>query len=62
MIDLLAQIKTKNQCSIIDKFMYEKSCYKSSTLKNDKSNSNVNISKIHFTIMHVPVDLVLDYN
>ena len=27
-------------------FMYEKLCYKSSTYKYDKSNSNINISKI----------------
>ena len=26
--------------------MYEKSCYKSSTSKYEKSNSNINISKI----------------
>ena len=43
---LLAKTEKKNQCSIINKFMYEKLCYKSSTLKNEKSNSNINISKI----------------
>ena len=34
--------------------MYEKLCYKSSTLKNEKSNSNVNISKIS----HLPFDIL----
>ena len=43
---LLAKIKNKNQCSIINKYMYEKLCYKRSILKNDKLNSNINISKI----------------
>ena len=34
--------------------MYEKMCYKSSTLKDDKSNSNVNIYKI----LHLPFDML----
>ena len=40
----------KNQCSLINKFMYVKSCYKRSTFKNDKSNSNNNICNI----LHLP--------
>ena len=34
-------------------FMYVKSCYKSSTSKYEKSNSNINISKIS----HLPFDI-----
>ena len=39
---------------LINKFMYQKLCYKSSTLKNGKSNSNVNIPKI----LHLPFDML----
>ena len=35
-------------------FMYEESCYKSSTSKYGKSNSNINISKIS----HLPFDML----
>ena len=35
-------------------FMYEESCYKSSTLKYEKSNSNINISKMP----HLPFDFL----
>ena len=34
--------------------MYEESCYKSSTSKYEKSNSNINISKI----LHLPFDIL----
>ena len=34
--DLLARIEKMNQCSLINKFMYVKSCLKRSTLKNKK--------------------------
>ena len=34
--------------------MYKKLCCKSSTLKNEKSNSNVNITKI----LHLPFDML----
>ena len=45
-----AKIENKNQYSKINKFMFEKLCYKSSTSKYEKSNSNFNISKIsHLT-------------
>ena len=48
MRDLSAKIVTKNQCSIINKFMYENLCYKSSTSKYEKMNSNIIISdKMH---------------
>ena len=35
-------------------FMYEELCYKSSTSKYEKSNSNINISKIS----HLPFDIL----
>ena len=34
--------------------MYEKSCYKSSTLKDERSELNVNI----FKILHLPFDML----
>ena len=54
MRELSAKIKNKNQCSIINKFMYEKSCYKTSTSKYENLNSNFNISKIS----HLPFDML----
>ena len=54
MRDSSAKIENKNQCSIIKKIMYEKSCYKSSTSKYEKSNSNINISKI----LHLHFDML----
>ena len=51
---LLEKIKNKNQCSSINKFMYETLCYKSSAFKNEKSNSNVNI----YNILHLPFDML----
>ena len=51
---LLEKIENNNQCSLINKFMYEKLCYKSSTWKNEKSNSNIDISKIS----HLPFDIL----
>ena len=36
------------------KFVYVESCYKSSTSKYEKSNSNINITKIS----HLPFDML----
>ena len=52
---LLAKTKKENQCSIIHRFMYLKIMLQSSTLKDKKLNSNVNIYKLS----HVPFDIVL---
>ena len=54
MIYLSEKNEKKNQRSILNKFMYKKSCYKSSTSKNEKSNSNINIHKI----LHSPFDIL----
>ena len=54
MRDSSAKIENKNQCSIINKFMYEKSCYKSSTSKYEKLNSNINIPNIS----HLPFGML----
>ena len=51
---LSAKFEKKKQCSIIQKYIYEKLCYKSSTSKYEKLNSNINIS----TIMHLPFDML----
>ena len=44
----------KTQCIKINKLMYEKLCYKSSTSKYEKSNSNIIISNI----MHLIFDML----
>ena len=54
MTDLSVKLENKNQCSIINKFMHEKSCYKSSTSKYKKLNSNFNIYKIS----HLPFGML----
>ena len=54
MRDLSEKIEKKNQCSIINKFMYEKSCEQSSTSKYEKLNSNINITKI----LHLRFDML----
>ena len=54
MRDLSARIEKKDQCSLINKFIYEKLCYKSSTPKYKKLNSNINIYKI----MHLTFDML----
>ena len=46
----VGKIEKKHQCSIINESMHWKLCYKSSTLKYENANSNINISKI----MHLP--------
>ena len=54
MRDSSEKFENNNQCSTINKYMYEKSCYKSSTSKYEKSNSNINI----FKISHIPFDML----
>ena len=46
--------KNKNQCITINKFVYEKPCYKSSTSKYEKSNSNINT----YRISYLPFDML----
>ena len=54
MRDSSAKIENKNQFSIINKFMYEKLCYKSSTSKYENTNINFNIDNI----LHLPFDML----
>ena len=54
MRDFLARTEKKNQCNLTNKLMYVKPCCKSSTLRNDESNSNINI----FKILHLPFDIL----
>ena len=54
MRDLSEKIENNNQCSIMNKFMHERLCYKSSTFKNEKLNGNINISEI----LHLPFDIL----
>ena len=50
---LLAGTENKNQCSILNKFMYE-NCATKVQQKKEKSNSNINI----FNILHLPFDML----
>ena len=54
MRDFLEKIKKKNQYNLINKFMHGKLCYKNSTLKNERSNSNVDI----YNISNLPIDML----
>ena len=54
MRDLSEKIESINQCSIINEFMNEKMCYKSSTSKYENTNINFNTSKIS----HLPFDML----
>ena len=54
MRDLSEKIENKNKCSIINKCMHEKSCYKSSASKYEKLNSTINIYKV----MHLTFDML----
>ena len=54
MRDFSAKTENKDQCTIINKFMYEKLCYKISTSKYEILNRNINISKI----WHLPFDIL----